>query len=75
MAEIITKDDLAVMVIQRSKNGSITCLEAMADIIGELGIDPEDVKAYISESLRVKLEAEANRLNLLTNKSKTKRLF
>lgn len=75
MAEIITKDDLAVMVIQRSKTETITCLEAMADIIGELGIDPEDVKAYISESLRVKLEAEANRLNLLTNKRKTKRLF
>lgn len=75
MAEIITKDDLAIMVVQRSKAEGITCLEAITDIVGELGIDPEDVKAYISESLRMKLEAEANRLNLLTNKNKTKRLF
>lgn len=74
-AQIITQEELAVAVVRKAREQNCTLLSALSDVVDELGIDVEDVKSYISDALRSKLEAEAGQLHLLKQKSKTARLF
>lgn len=75
MADILTKDEFAEEVLLLSKERGSTCLEVLSEVLEKYNIDPEDAKAYVSEPLFVRLEAEANRLNLVKRSGKTKRLF
>lgn len=74
-AQIITQEELAVAVVRKAREERITLLSALNDVVEELGIDVEDIKSYISEALKGKLEAEAGQLNLLKVKRKTARIF
>lgn len=75
MAEIVTKEDLTNMVVERSHHQGISLLEALNELVEDLGIEPDDIKSYLSDSIKAKLEAEAMRLHLLKQKNNTKRLF
>lgn len=74
-AQIVTQEELAVAVVRKAREQNCTLLSALSDVVDELGIDVEDVKSYISDALRSKLEAEVGQLHLLKQKSKTARLF
>jgi len=74
-ATLVTKDDIAVRVVQIVEDTHCTYFEALNEVVDEFGIEIEEIKHYISDPLKVKLEAEAGRLNLLNKKVRTKRLF
>lgn len=73
--KILSKEDVAVLVVNRSKENGNSLITTLEEIIDEYGIDVDDIKSFISEPLMAKLEAEAQTLNLLKTKNKTKCLF
>lgn len=72
---VISKDEFTELVMKAVAEESISYMEASANLVEEMCIEPEDVKALISKPLMAKIEAEASTLNMLREKNKTKRLF
>lgn len=72
---VLSKEEVAIKVIEKSEQTGCTLLLALEELIDEFGIEVDDIKSFISFPLHVKLEAEAQSLNLLKEKNKTKCLF
>lgn len=72
---VLTKEEVAIKVIEKSELTGCTLLLALEELIDEFGIEVDDIRSFISIPLQVKLEAEAQSLNLLKEKNKTKILF
>jgi uncharacterized protein YdhG (YjbR/CyaY superfamily) len=61
----ITKQDLALRAEGLVQKDHLTYLEAIIQICDELDVDPEDIAKMVVGPLKDKLEAEAQRANIL----------
>ena len=62
---VITHQALASKTEELVRNDNLTYLEAIIQICDELDVDPEDIAKMVTGSLKDKLEAEAQRANIL----------
>jgi hypothetical protein len=63
--KILTKQEFALEIERRVRFKSIGYLEAIIDYCDDRGIDPDEISKLVVGSLKEKLEAEAQRNNLL----------
>ena len=63
--KILTKQEFALEIERRVRNKSMDYLEAIIDYCDDRGIDPDEISKLVVGSLKEKLEAEAQRNNLL----------
>jgi hypothetical protein len=61
----ITKQSLALKVETYVRQDGLTYVEAILQVCDELDIDPEDIAKMVAGPLRDKVEAEAQRTNVL----------
>lgn len=71
---VITKHDLTIRVEGLVKSDGVSYVEAIIQVCEELDIDPEDMAKLVVGPLRDKLEAEAQRNNIIP-RSNTGTLF
>lgn len=62
---VINKQDLALKAEGLVQRDGLTYLEAIIHICDELDVDPEDIAKMVVGPLKDKLEAEAQRANIL----------
>ncbi len=62
---VITQRDLALKAESLVNTDHLTYLEAIIQICDELDVDPEDIAKMVVGPLKDKLEAEAQRANIL----------
>lgn len=62
---VITKQELAIHAERLVRSDGLSYIEAIIHICNELDIDPEDIAKMVTGPLRDKLEAEAQRANIL----------
>jgi hypothetical protein len=67
--KILTKQEFALAIERRVRSKSMGYLEAIIDYCDDLKIDPDDISKLVVGSLKEKLEAEAQRNNLLPKSS------
>ena len=67
--KILTKKEFALEVESRVKKKHMGYLEAIIDYCDSVGIEPDEVSKLVVGSLKEKLEAEAQRNNLLYKSS------
>lgn len=63
--KILTKQEFALEIERRVCSKSMGYLEAIIDYCDDRGIDPDEISKLVIGSLKEKLEAEAQRNNLL----------
>jgi hypothetical protein len=63
--KILTKQEFALEIERRVRHKSMGYLEAIIDYCNDRGIDPDEISKLVVGSLKEKLEAEAQRNNLL----------
>jgi hypothetical protein len=63
--KILTKQEFALEIECRVRHKSMGYLEAIIDYCDDRGIDPDEISKLVVGSLKEKLEAEAQRNNLL----------
>ena len=66
---VLTKQQLSAKVERLVSEDHMTYLEAIIQICDETEIDPDDMASLVVGSLRDKLEAEAQRNNILPKPS------
>jgi uncharacterized protein YdhG (YjbR/CyaY superfamily) len=69
LVPVLTKEQLSARVERLVNEDHITYLEAIIQICDETEIDPDDMAALVVGSLKDKLEAEAQRNNILPKPS------
>lgn len=62
---IITKQELTIRTERLVRSDGLSYLEAIIQICADLDVDPEDIAKMVTGPLRDKLEAEAQRNNIL----------
>jgi uncharacterized protein YdhG (YjbR/CyaY superfamily) len=62
---VISKQELALKAERLVQSDKLTYLEAIIQICDELDVDPEDMAKMVVGPLKDKLEAEAQRANIL----------
>ena len=67
--KILTKQEFALAIERRVRRKSMGYLEAIIDYCDDLKIDPDDISKLVVGSLKEKLEAEAQRNNMLPRSS------
>lgn len=63
--KILTKQEFALEIERRVRHKSMDYLEAIIDYCDDRSIDPDEISKLVVGSLKEKLEAEAQRNNLL----------
>jgi len=63
--KILTKQEFALEIERRVRHKSMGYLEAIIDYCDDRKIDPDEISKLVVGSLKEKLEAEAQRNNLL----------
>ena len=63
--KIMTKKRFSTAVEMMVLKKGMTYIEAMAELVEERGLDYGNVPRLLTDSLKDKIEAEANRYNLL----------
>jgi hypothetical protein len=63
--EFLTKSKFSVLIENAVIKKKMTYIDAVVDICERQNIDPEDVRKFISNPIRDKIEAEAMKLNYL----------
>ena len=71
---MLTKQKFGKMLVQVVKEKQMSYLDAVLHLCEESGLDPQDVKKYLSPAIRTKIEAEATKLNLMVNKNRSMEL-
>lgn len=61
----LTKSEFSKLVEKNVLEKKMGYMDAVLHICEEYGIDPEDVKKFISAPIQEKIEGEAMRLNLI----------
>lgn len=61
----LTKSEFSKLVEKNVLEKKMGYMDAVLHICDEYGIDPEDVKKFISAPIQEKIEGEAMRLNLI----------
>lgn len=62
---IITKQELSIRAERLVRSDHLTYVEAIIQICNDLDVDPEDIAKMVTGPLKDKLEAEAQRSNIL----------
>ena len=68
---MMTRQKFSKNIERVVKTKRISYLEAIIVVCEESGLEPEDVKKYISPAIRTKMEAEAIKLNLMKEKNRS----
>jgi UDP-glucose 6-dehydrogenase len=63
--KFLTKSEFSKLVEKNVLNSKMTYMEAVLEVCEEHGIDPEDVRKFVSAPIQEKIEGEAMRLNLI----------
>ncbi len=63
--EFMNKSKFTKIIEKHAIQKKLTWIDAIVEACKETGIDPEDVKKYISPVIKEKVEAEAQSLNFL----------
>lgn len=63
--EFMSKSKFTKLIEKHVIQNKCTWIDAVVESCEEVGIDPEDVKKYISPVIKEKIEAEAQALNFL----------
>ena len=63
--EFMNKSKFSKIIEKHVVENKLTWIDAVVESCEETGIDPEDVKKYISPVIKEKIEAEARSLNYL----------
>jgi hypothetical protein len=63
--QFLTKSKFSVLIENAVIKKKMTYIDAVVDICERQNIDPEDVRKFISNPIRDKIEAEAMKLNYL----------
>ena len=71
MTKFLNKTEFTRLVERLVLSDRLSYMEAACEICENNGIDPLDVKKFISPQLASKIEAEAMDLNLITRSSAT----
>lgn len=65
MSEFLNKQRFSMLIEETVVNSRLSYMDAIIDVCEKNFIDIEEVKKFISNSIRDKLEAEARELNYL----------
>ena len=65
MGDFLNRSEFTKLVEKAVRDDHMTYMDAVLNICDKNSIDPEDVKKFISTSIKDKIEAEAMRLNFL----------
>lgn len=65
MSEFLTKSEFTKLVEKMVLDRKMSYMESVLMTCEDHGIDPEDVKKFISGPIRDKIEGEAMKLNLI----------
>lgn len=65
MSEFLNKQRFSMLIEETVVNSRLSYMDAIIDVCEKNLIDIEEVKKFISNSIRDKLEAEARELNYL----------
>lgn len=65
MTEFLTKSEFTKLVEKNVLDRRLSYMESVLMICEDHGIDPEDVKKFISGPIKDKIEGEAMKLNLI----------
>jgi hypothetical protein len=68
--EFTTPSEFSMFIEKQSIKRKIGCLEALLEYCDEKGIDPTAVSSFITSSLKEKIRAEAEEMNLLKKTAK-----
>jgi UDP-glucose 6-dehydrogenase len=63
--QFLTKSKFSVLIENSVIKKKMSYIDAVVDICEKQGIDPEDVRKFISAPIKDKIEAEAMKLNYL----------
>lgn len=63
--KFLTKSEFSKLVEKNVLESKMTYMEAVLEVCEEHGIDPEDVRKFVSAPIQEKIEGEAMRLNLI----------
>lgn len=63
--EFLTKKSFSQMVEKLFSETTLTYIESVVELCERENIDPEDIKKYLSDSIKQNIEAEARGLNFL----------
>lgn len=64
-SQFLTKTKFTQLIEKNVQKKRLSYMDAIIDICDSAGIELEDVRKYITPSIKDKLEAEAMRLNFL----------
>ena len=65
LVAVLTKEQLSIKVENLVRRDKMSYLESIIQVCDETGIDPDDMAKLVVGSLKEKLEAEAQRNNIL----------
>ena len=60
---MMTKNKFTKLIEEQIKGTDMSYIDAIINFCEDNNLDPEDIKKYISDPLRNKLESEARKLN------------
>lgn len=63
--KFLTKSEFSKLVEKNVLDRKMTYMEAVLMVCEDHGIDPEDVRKFVSAPIQEKIEGEAMRLNLI----------
>lgn len=67
--KFLTKSEFSKLVEKTVLDNKMTHMDAVLKICDDHGIDPEDVRKFVSNPIQQKIEGEAIRLNLIPGKT------
>ena len=65
MSQFLTKSEFSKLVEKNVLDRKMSYMEAVLMVCEDHGIDPEDVRKFVSAPIQEKIEGEAMRLNLI----------
>ena len=69
MSEFLNKQKFSMLIEETVLNDKISYMDAIIEVCEKNLIDLEEVKKFVSNSIRDKLEAEARELNYLPKRN------
>jgi PII-like signaling protein len=68
--EFHTSKEFSIYIEHRALTRGVSLMETMVEYCEERGIEPAAVAAFLTPSLKAKVQSEAEKLNLLKTKKK-----
>jgi len=67
--EFLTKAKFSKLVIKKCKISKLNTMDSVLNLCVEFSIDPLDIRKFINKTVKLRLESEAVKLNMLKHEN------